>query len=353
LSVNKILAVIRGEWADKKIPVLATVVSVEGSSYRAPGAVLLVDSSQAYLGMISGGCLEPAIMEIARTLGTRKGVLRWFDLKDDSVWGLGMGCGGMVGVYLEPICEDRNWSLWVRAIEKKEAVGRVVVYETENSSISEGSTLVTSDRGMSIGTTGNSELDSRLRAELKILMGQPESVSRDIKIGPVRALLDVVWPPPRLVIFGAGGDAMPVADLAVKTGFKTLIVDDRQELATKQRFPVANLNHSTSEEYPDLDLGGQDYVVIMHHHLGKDAAALKTALNARVYYVGLLGPESRFEKIKRHIVNQGQDLEASDIARIDTPIGLDIGAQGPDEIALSIVSGLLAVRRLGRKDRLL
>ena len=349
MSVNKILSVIRGEWANKKIPVLATVVSVEGSSYRAPGAVLLVDSSQTYLGMISGGCLEPAIAEIARTLETCKGVLRWFDLKDDSVWGLGMGCGGMVGVYLEPIHQDQNWSLWVSAIEKKEPVGRVVIYETDSPNISEGSTLITSDRGVSIGTTGNSELDSRFRSELKGLMEQPESVSRDIKIGPARALLDVVWPPPRLVIFGAGEDAMPVADLAVKTGFKVLIVDARQELATQQRFPAANLNHSTPEEYPFLDLGEQDYVVIMQHHLGKDAAALKTALNAHVHYVGLLGPENRFEKIQRHIVNQDQSLDASDIARIDTPIGLDIGAQGPDEIALSIVSGLVAVRGPGRK----
>jgi len=349
LSVNKILAVIQGEWSDKKIPVLATVVSVEGSSYRAPGAVLLVDSNQTYLGMISGGCLEPAIVEIAKTLEPRKGTLRWFDLKDDSVWGLGMGCGGVVGVYLEPVCQDQNWSSWVHAIEREEVVGRAVIYEADSPRIHQGSTLITLDTGESIGTTGNSELDSRLRAEMRNLMEQPESVSRDIKIGPTRVLIDVVWPPPRLVVFGAGEDAIPVADLAEKVGFKVLIVDARQGLATKKRFPVANLNHSTPEEYSDVDLLQQDYVVIMQHHLGRDAVALKTALDARVHYVGLLGPESRFEKIKRHIVNQGQKLDASDIARIDTPIGLDIGAQGPDEIALSIVSGLVAVRGPGRK----
>lgn len=349
MSVNDILAVIQGEWEDEEIPVLATVVSVEGSSYRAPGAVLLVDSKQTYWGMISGGCLEPAIVEIAKTLETRKGVLRWFDLKDDSIWGLGMGCGGVIGVYLESVYQDRSWSSWVHAIEKEEAVGRAVIYETDSPGISQGSTLITLDTGESIGTTGNAALDSRLRAELKSLMEQSESVARDIKIGPVRVLIDVVWPSPRLVIFGAGEDAIPVADLAVKAGFKVLIVDARQGLANKKRFPAASLNHSTPEEYPELDLVKQDYVVIMQHHLGRDAWALKTTLDACVHYVGLLGPESRFEKIKRHLVDQGQNLDASDIARIDTPIGLDIGAQGPYEIALSIVSGLVAVRGPGRK----
>ena len=334
-------------WQRGERAFLATVVNVEGSAYRHEGARLLVLEDGSYQGMISGGCLEPAIAETTARLDLDLPIYRHFDLRDDSVFGLGMGCGGMVGVLIEEVCDRPDWRFWLDAFRHNRPVARALVYESQRDDVSIGRFLVVGLEGHA-GSTGDVDLDRKIAEESLELLQERTRQALDLEVDSIRFLLDISQPPPCLVVFGAGDDAVPVARLARMAGFGVTVVDARSGLATQERFPEVRLLILPPEEYEAVLLGPTSHVVIMHHHVAKDAVALQQALAKECGYVGLLGPPHRFEKVWKLLGKDGP-LPADDaLSRIDTPIGFDIGADGPEEIALSIVAKLVAVRR-GRK----
>ncbi len=338
-----LVASIIAAWKRGEKVFLATVVSVEGSAYRHEGAKLLVFEDGSYEGMISGGCLEPEIGETTSRLDLREPVYRYFDLRDDSVFGLGMGCGGMVGVLIEPALDQPEWRSWVQALQKDQPVVRALVFQSDGVDIAAGSFLtIEGDRHN--GSTGEEALDREILEQSRVLLSG-EGKSRELVLGGLRLLLDVSLPLPRLVLFGAGDDAVPVAKLARMAGFGVTVVDARAGLATAERFPESRLLVFPPEEYEETDLRPEHFIVIMHHHLAKDALAVGRALEKGCAYIGLLGPAHRFAKVRKLLEQEANPPPAADLDRIDTPIGVDIGARGPEEIALSIVARLVAVRR--------
>ncbi len=331
-------------WQSGKRAFLATVVTVEGSAYRHEGARLLVLEDGSYRGMISGGCLEPEIAETTARLEPGEPLYRHFDLRDDSVFGLGMGCGGIVGVLIEEVRNQPGWQSWMEALKEGRPVVRALVYESLREDVSTGRFLVIEPQG-NTGSTGVEDVDQEIVEGSLALLQQGTDGARGLELDGIRVLLDVSRPPPRLVIFGAGDDAVPVARLAGMAGFAVTVVDARSGLVTQDRFPGSRLLIVPPEEYPEVTLNRASFVVIMHHHVAKDAVALQQALAKECRYVGLLGPRHRFEKVWKLLENDGTLLADDAPARIDAPIGLDIGADGPDEIALSIVAKLVSVRR--------
>lgn len=313
---------------------------------------MLVDEDGAMTCMISGGCLEPTIAEIARqVIETNEPVVRHFDLEEDVVWGLGIGCGGSVDVYIEPLETISPVDVWLEDVRDGRAVALATVIGTSlPGEIPVGAHLLIREEGSLRGTLGSSVLDDAVRqvVEEKFRELMPRSETRTFSPTPgetAEVFIDVSVPPSELVIFGAGHDAIPLVALGVGQGYRVSVVDARPAFVTAERFPGARLVIAHPSELKNrVVLGPRSYVVIMNHHLERDRACLRFALESVAPYVGVLGPRSRFEKLAEGLRREGFELTDDHRARIYSPVGLDVGADSPEEVALSILAEILAVR---------
>ena len=323
---------------------LATVVRVSGSAYRREGAKVAIDETGVATGMISGGCLEPEVADTASSvLRNGEPEFRRFDLKDDALWGLGMGCDGTVDVLIELIDRHPAWDPWLHALSVGEISVRAVVHGSSQASLPLGSWILLTE-GAAIGTMED-ELSATLVAAARAILTSDHPTSQTQLIEGSEILFDVNLPPTEVVLFGAGHDAIPVAALAVKLGLAVSVVDPRPNLASAERFPDSHIILAHASEYPEkVRLGPRSYVAIMNHQLERDQAALLFALESDAPYVGVLGPRSRCGKLLDGLGKEGFQATPQQLARLRNPMGLDIGAEGPCEIAVSILAELLAVR---------
>lgn len=308
--------------------VLVTVMAVEGSVYRGAGARMIVTASGETIGAVSGGCLEADIVARAPEVlsGGRAELVR-YDTRasDEMLLGLGMGCQGIIDLLLEPLASaalDDLIAFYERLAERRDAVTLL--------------TLLRSD-------TGHPPVGTRL------LLGE----GGDIIEGD-RALLEhetdvareVIRPATRLVICGGGTDAIPLARLAALMGWHVTVVDHRPSFATAARFPdaravvCANLSQDTTALSGRVTMDERTMAVVMAHSASHDRAYLHAMLDAGAGYIGVLGPR------KRTVELLGARLSGPDATlppSVHSPVGLDLGAETPDEIALSIVAEIAAV----------
>jgi xanthine dehydrogenase accessory factor len=345
-EIEEILDAMRSARRSGQRVALATVVRVKGSAYRREGARMLIRDDGAITCMLSGGCLEPDVAEVARRVMTR-GVpeLRHYDLDEDIVWGLGLGCGGSVDVYIEPVDQDPLLARWLELLRN----GALAVLAMRL--VPERNRLLVTSSGDTSGGLGASALDARVRARAAEIMAaqHPRAVTQRIELDgadEADVFFDVSAPPPELVIFGAGHDAIPVVALARSLGWQIAVVDARAAFLTPERFPGARLvlAHPAQFESQVL-LGPRSYALIMNHHLERDGAALGFAVRSEAPYIGVLGPRARYETLLEALKAEAVELDQERLARVRSPLGLDIGAESPDEVALSIVAALLAARR--------
>lgn len=349
---EELLRAIDAARAMGKRAALASVVRVTGSAYRREGTRMLIDEDGAMTCMISGGCLEPTIAEIARTvIETNKPVIRHFDLEEDVVWGLGIGCGGSVDVYIEPLETVSPVDVWLEDLREGKAVALTTVIETSApGEILVGARMLVREDGSLRGTLGSSVLDEAvcLVVEQKFRELMPRSETRRFSLATgetADVFVDVSVPPSELVIFGAGHDAIPLVALGLGQGYRVAVVDARPAFVTSERFPGAKLVVAHPTEFKDrVLLGPRSYVVIMNHHLERDRACLRFALESAAPYVGVLGPRSRFERLVEGLREEGFEVTRDHRARVYNPVGLDVGADSPEEVALSILAEILAVR---------
>jgi xanthine/CO dehydrogenase XdhC/CoxF family maturation factor len=331
---------------------IASVVRVTGSAYRREGTKMLIDEDGAMTCMISGGCLEPEIAEMAKTIIREGGLaLRHFNLDEDVLWGLGIGCGGSIDVYIEPMKTEPLMNLWTTAVKEEHAAALATIIEASaGAGIAIGTRMFVPEAGKPAGTLGHETLDHAVieAAHQKFQQLYPRSETRRFNlVGDQTAdvFIDVSVPSPELVIFGAGHDAMPLAAFGVKQGYKVSVVDARPAFATSGRFPGANVIVAHPAEFQDkVTLGPRSYVVIMNHYLERDSASLRLALESVAPYVGVLGPRSRYAKLLSDLRNDGVEPTKAQLARVHNPVGLDVGADSPEEVALSILGEILAVR---------
>lgn len=157
---------------------------------------------------------------------------------------------------------------------------------------------------------------------------------------------EIATPPPELVIFGAGHDAAPVAQLAWALGFTVTVVDVRDAFLTKERFGGAILVRAHFSQFPAcVTLGRGSFALIMNHHIERDQESLRFSLESDAAYIGVLGPRARYDKLRAGLADRGYVPDAAKTARVRSPVGLSVGAETPDEVAVSILAELLAVRR--------
>ena len=332
---------------------LATIVAVQGSTYRRPGARLLVPEHGAMVGNISGGCLEGEVQEAAREV-MEAGMPRLlrFDLTadDEAVWGWGLGCNGVIDVFVEPADQAAEVVRALRlALDEERPLAHVTVLESATSTVRPGAHMVVHPGGHREGTLGSPHEDVAFAHEGERAID--DGLSRNVTIKPeeeaIRGFVEVVEPPLRVLVCGAGHDAIPVVRLAAGLGWRVTVADDREVFLTSERFPQAtDFVHTEPEKVAEAaGLDRRTYAVVMTHNFLRDLGYLRSLLGTDVAYIGMLGPRARLDRLLENLARDGVQPTEEDLAKIHGPAGLDLGAEGPDEIAAAIVAEILSVRR--------
>jgi xanthine dehydrogenase accessory factor len=322
------------DWTNRGIPfALATVVGVRGSTYRGLAARQLMAEDGTSVGTVSGGCLDSDLRAIAaRVIRTATPEVVEFDLTadDEAVWGWGIGCNGATRLLVEPSSSALALSALLgelRSAQRPAAIVHLLGADRVGERVvvtHSGSDGVPAEL---VGAAREALIDSRHR--LATLEG-PE------------ALIEVVGSPSRLVVCGAGHDAVPLVRYGADLGFEVIVVDDRRQFLTAERFPEASaLVHCEARDLRSaVELDQRAHVVLMSHNYLRDLEYLRCLSGSGVAYVGALGPGDRLQRL---LTDLGEDYQ--DPGTVYGPAGLDIGAEGPFEIALAIVAEIVAVRR--------
>jgi xanthine dehydrogenase accessory factor len=354
----EILAWLADLRAAGKRAALATVVGIEGSAYRRPGAKLLIAEDGASLGCVSGGCLEADVREIAQSvLATGQPRLRRYDTgssHDEIVWGLGLGCNGTVDVFVQPASEGPFATLAAalsQLVAGDSPFALATVVEDLPGGRDLGSVLLVADlrspgSNGSNGTLGSPALDRQIAEQARAVIARGRSEVRPL--GDRRVFIEQMPAPDHLIVCGAGDDAQPLVATAGAAGLRVTVVDHRPALLGHARFPPATRLLPARPEDPGIVLppAARSLAVVMTHSLVHDTEWARRLLAAGTPFVGLLGPRARGEAIRREIGAAGSEFDE----RVFGPVGLDLGAEGPHEIAISIVAQLLAFRA-GRRPR--
>ncbi|WP_162463181.1 XdhC family protein [Paenibacillus psychroresistens] len=305
--------------------VLATTVSVQGHAYRKVGATMLMLEEGLSIGCISPGCLELDLQErVSLILLADKPQLVEYDMsdKDDLSWGEVIGCGGKLQVLLEPV----SGVLLEFMLEVKRKL----------------------DQNIGVHFIRLIDPDG-VHVKYK-LVPFAESLAETISVpgmdGSAKLFAQTYTPKPRLIIFGAGHDSIPIAELGRRSGFRIVIADWRPLLCAKERYGNAAefVIGFPQKILQQLRLDDKDYVIVMSHHLRWDSEFLHGVAQCDVKYAGIMGSQTRCELLLKGI-------EAPE--RFHAPIGMKIGADGPEEIAISILAELIRVRSLGMRVNVL
>ncbi len=334
---------------------LATVVQARGSTYRREGARLLVrEEGQRSVGNISGGCLEGDVEETAREV-MRSGQprLRTFDLTadDEAVWGWGLGCNGVIEVLIEPGEHAAATAAAVRtALEHEEALAAVVVLESGVADVAVGDRLLVRPDGSVDGRLGDEGAQAAAVTAANAALEARRSITTTLRIrdARLRLFVEVLEPPIRLVVCGAGHDAIPLVEFAHRLGWRVAVVDERHAFLTADRFPGADRLVHVDRPLQAAANAGTDartHVVVMSHNYLRDMDYLQAFLDTPVASIGMLGPQARLERLLGDLATQEVVPADEHRAKIRGPAGLDIGGEGPEEIAWSIVAEILALHR--------
>jgi xanthine dehydrogenase accessory factor len=351
-EITDVLTAIGSLSASGQRMALATIVAVRGSTYRRPGARLLVPEEGAPIGNISGGCLEGDVADMARlVMEEGRARLAGWDLTadDDAVWGLGLGCNGAIEVFIEPADRAVEAARALRtALEEERPISLVTVIESEQpEAIAPGARLIVMPDGAVEGSLGRSDVDAEAIAAARELLTTERSEIRTLAEG-IRAFVEILDPPLRLVICGAGHDAVPLVRAASHLGWNVTVVDDRPGFLNRERFPEAHGFASVddpSEVAEAITIDARTFVVVMTHNFLRDKAYLRGLLTTDARYLAMLGPAARSQRLLMELEEEGTPITEERRSRIHGPAGLDLGAEGPEEIAQAIIGEIVAVRR--------
>ena len=329
---------------------LATVVAVSGSSYRRPGARMLMTLDGPVAGGVSGGCLETDVFQRAcLVMEQGKADLVTYDTTEDGdiVFGVGLGCRGVIQILIEPLIAPRpDFAFLAGLIERRELGVCATVFRREGSGTARlGERLLLSETGDIHDDLNDSELARRVLTDAQVALtsGKSQTKEYDLTHGSVEVWIEALSPPQSLVIFGAGHDAPPLVRLAKELGWHVTVADPRPAYATTERFPQADAVHAVSpqEALSVVTIDARTAVVLLTHNYHQDLALLERLLPLSPRYLGVLGPKRRTERLLAELPAALQTDEA--LSRLHSPVGLDIGADSPELIALSILAEIQAV----------
>lgn len=246
--------------------------------------------------------------------------------------------------------EKDLYEAWLRCLKEERAAVLTTLLESSSQKLQAGARLFVPEEGDPMGDLGDPSLNrlvvDRAREKLGTLYPRSETCPISLPEGEqVQVFFDINLPPFELMIFGAGHDAIPVAKFAGELGFRTTVVDPRPAYATEERFPGSRIILADRDSWEErVTIGRRTFVLVMNHHLERDRAAIRFAINSPAPYVGVLGPRSRRERMLEALKKEGVTFRKEQLSRMYNPVGLDIGAETPEEVAISILSEVLAFR---------
>ena len=340
-ETERLLEVIQQARAAGEPAALATIVRVTGSAYRREGTRMFVRPNGTYVCSLSGGCLEPAVAETAaRVIASGEPAVVSYDLADDSIWGLGLGCSGAVDVLIERLEDDVVTRAWFTILERSEPG----VLVTSLSGIS--GRMVVAGARLAAGGLSDAVVEQQAIERARDRLCAPSPGSGLESIADAELFFEITLPPPDLVIFGAGHDVAPVARLAWTLGFAVTVVDVREAFLAPDRFPDATLICAHFSQFTDrVKPRAGAFMLVMNHHVERDQESLRFSLESDAAYIGVLGPRSRYDKLLAGLAAQGYAPDPSKTARVRSPVGLALGAEPPQEVSVSILGEMLAIRR--------
>nr|WP_186322867.1 XdhC/CoxI family protein [Paenibacillus xylanexedens] len=337
--------------------VLATAIKVEGHAYRKQGVSMLLTEDGCIYGSISPGCLESDLQErVSGVLETGQLELVAYDMRpeDDLSWGETIGCGGLVIVLLEPIRGDLRTMMQQMqlCLDTGASVSLIRSFDEEWRGVTYACAKLDSGRRPLVPMKKdkkdrNDRKDRKDRKDGKELSSKPLMTLHYPKAvidewNLPRKLTSVYVPKPRLIIIGAGNDVMPVVKLSLLAGFRVLVTDWRESLCTAERFPEAELMSGFPQEVcGQLNIHEQDYILLMSHQFPREREWLALLANRSYTYLGIMGSRTRTARLLDGM---------PPLKHVHSPVGLSIGADGPEEIAISIAAELIACRRKMQKD---
>jgi len=301
------------EFNDHQNYVVAIIVKTKGSTYRKTGAMMLIDQNLNYWGLLSGGCLEgDIILHCKKVFSSEKDQIIEYNMRDevDLLWGVGMGCDGEISILLKYLPTNKNHFEFFTAIAQL------------NNGISQR---------LLIGQNSQINFDSGSNT----IKENKDSISIEMKA------------PHHLLICGGAPDILPVTAIANQIGWKTTVIDHRQDYSKNDNFPNANyVKLVKRSQWKNFDLTYFNSAVIMSHQFERDQAYLSRLLKSKINYIGLLGPTNRRDKL----LEECQTDFSKQQGRVFAPIGLDIGADSPETIALAIISEIQAITNDKQQD---
>jgi xanthine dehydrogenase accessory factor len=342
---EQILDLWRGMKDSQTGGVLVTVVKTLGSSYRRPGARLLLNESGKRVGSISGGCLEDEVLKKAWWLTEKGPVIRRYDTTPDGEIGptgtpsgaFGLGCNGIIYLLMERVSGSDGGmtplALLGRVHTSRSNALLATVLEPARDACKK--LVLEAGEWRSYGNMLDEGLAGRIKTTAEAL-----TTSAVERLGPgEEVFFETLVPPIRLLIFGAGDDAVPLTELGRQLGWQVCVFDGRAHYARREKFPLANqvAVRDSTESLSDLLIDSGTVAVVMTHSYSQDLNFIKALLKEPPVYVGVLGPRNRSEQL----LNDAGIHEAS-VPFLHGPVGLDIGADGPEQVALSIVAEIQA-----------
>jgi xanthine dehydrogenase accessory factor len=328
------LAAISHAWRSSHRPALAlaTLVEVEGSSYRRPGARLLIDADGNVVGNLTGGCLDQEIVEAAQNVH-RTGTAQVVDYDlcgdEEAVLGWGMGCNGLLRILVEPATPTNSMlQLLDQALRLRKPVRIATVLSGPHV-------------GHRWWQVDGDEPSGTLPGPVSPVLDEPaDSGAVTVGTDRLRVFTETLLRAPRVVICGAGDDVPPVVRAATGLGWDVVVVDHRRLLLDPDRFPAGTTLLRT---VPDVDAFTS--VLVMTHNFLRDCEYLAVALATPAQYIGVLGPNRRLRRMRDYLAAGGILPTLADETRLHGPAGVDLGGQGPDEIAIEIIAELLTASR--------
>jgi xanthine dehydrogenase accessory factor len=331
---------------------LATVVQVDGSAYRRPGARMLVTQEGRLTGAISGGCLEGDALRKAQTvIFQQKPMLVTYDTtdEDDQKFGIGLGCNGIIHLLIEPIDlnqADHPIELIRQALAKRELALLVTIFSLKTAQSEQVGTIYLRQGNQEFGSF--QKIPSDYRAAITQEVNSFEESKNRIhcypELGELSVFFELIPPPVRILLFGAGNDALPVAQLAEILGYELHLIDGRKALANPTRFPSASkiIQGPADEVVAQLETDLHTVALLMTHNFDYELRVLEELTTRMLPYIGILGPKRKTDKLIHRLEEKGIRVFRD---ALYAPIGLDLGAETSEEIALSIFAEIAAVLR--------
>jgi xanthine dehydrogenase accessory factor len=331
---------------------LATVVQVEGSSYRKAGARMLVTEDGELTGAISGGCLEGDALRKARlAMAEQQPMLVTYDTTDDddAKLGVGLGCNGIIHILIEPIFTDRPnhpINLFKKFLSKRQNAVVITLFSLVDRKAAQPGTCLFLTGEELISNCATEALKDELLNDAKSVLQEGRSATKVYQgESELTGFVELLKPAVSLLVFGAGNDTIPLVQMAAVLGWYTTVIDGRANYAVSSRFPLAKkvLLAKPDEALGQVNIDSRTVAVLMTHNYNYDLAMLRQLLPLQLPYIGSLGPKKKLHRMLDELLDAGVDITSNQLQRVYGPTGLDIGAETSEEIALSILSEIQAV----------